>query len=152
MKKYTNKILDYFLKIIVYYNPNHCFKREWEEIENKNNKIKKKAEEYVKEADKKYEELRPIYDMVYTKSIYDKYCAEEALYKNIYEDILFKQVVNGEMKMSVLDVKLKGLKKAFEDALLKKEYIVRVGHHNSIKLDLSTCKKLIDDLEKINNK
>lgn len=135
---HVKNILDFILKKIVHWNPNHCFKIEWDKIHRENLKLREEGLQYKKEANTQYNKLIPIYEMNYIKSKWDKYCQNEKAYKNIKETILQEN-------------RLEELKKDFNNALQNKEYIVKYGHHKSTSLDLSTCKRIIDEIENLYN-
>jgi hypothetical protein len=135
-KELKQTILDITLIKVLSWNPNHCFKKEWLEIEKKNKEYLNNAEKYCKEANSKYKELQPIYDLYHQKELYYKYLTDEVKYKTI-------------IRMVIEANELQEVKKNFDVALKENKYTVKIGHHKSIELDLSTCKRLIDDIEAI---
>lgn len=136
-KELKQTILDIILIKVLSWNPNHCFKKEWLETEKKNKEYLNNAEKYFKEANAKYKELQPIYDLYYQKELYYKHLTNEVHYKD-----LVRYVISGNG--------LEGVKKGYNECLQETgKYTIKVGYHKSIELDLSTCKRLIDDIEAI---
>jgi hypothetical protein len=135
-KELKQTILDIILIKVLSWNPNHYFKKEWLETEKKNKEYRLQGEKYFKEANNKYNDLQPIKDLSYNKELYYKFLTDEARYKTMFRLIIEN---NG----------LQEVKKDFDLALKENRYIVKIGFHKSIELDLSTCKRLVDDVEAI---
>jgi hypothetical protein len=135
-KELKQTILDIILIKVLSWNPNHCFKKEWLETEKKNKEYRLQGEKYFKEANNKYNDLQPIKDLSYNKELYYKFLTDEARYKTMFRLIIEN---NG----------LQEVKKDFDLALKENRYIVKIGLHKSIELDLSTCKRLVDDVEAV---
>lgn len=130
-------VLDIILIQLVKLNPNHCYKQDWEEQYKKADKYQKEGKQYFEQANKKYEDSKSTWNLHYTTDLFYKFKSSDATYKKLLNDIMS-------------DNQLEEVKRRYKLVIeSNNEYIVKLGYHKSIDVDLSTCKRLIDDIEKL---